>query len=71
MDHEVRITLRLPTDLHKHLTAKARADRRSLNSEILHLIDVGLRASGADAGSPDVDSATSAPLRGKLDSSPA
>ncbi|MEU1821717.1 Arc family DNA-binding protein [Streptomyces abikoensis] len=35
MEHEVRITLRLPADLHAWLVAQAKSARRSLNSEIL------------------------------------
>ncbi|MFI7640271.1 Arc family DNA-binding protein [Nonomuraea sp. NPDC049400] len=52
IDQEVRITLRLPTDLHKRLTTKARTDQRPLNSEILHLIETGLRTPTADDQSP-------------------
>ncbi|WP_308039153.1 Arc family DNA-binding protein [Streptomyces sp. PSKA30] len=70
MNHEVRITLRLPSDIHARLTAQARAARRSLNSEILHRIEVGLAAAVIDAESPGGDSATPAPLRGKPDSPP-
>ncbi|MFJ8633196.1 Arc family DNA-binding protein [Streptomyces sp. NPDC093568] len=64
--------LRLPEDLHAQLTAQAAADRRSINSEILHLLEVGLAA--ASSGTPDRpggDQARPAPLRGKPDSSPA
>jgi predicted HicB family RNase H-like nuclease len=39
MDDEVRITLRLPADLHAWLTAQAKAARRSLNAEILHRLE--------------------------------
>ncbi|MBZ4320708.1 Arc family DNA-binding protein [Streptomyces huiliensis] len=41
MDQEVRITLRLPADLHSWLAAEARSARRSLNSEILHRLETG------------------------------
>jgi plasmid stability protein len=67
----VKFNLRLPDDLHARLAAQAAADRRSLNSEILHLIEVALAAVAPDAESPGGDSATPAPLRGKPDSSPA
>ncbi|MEU2678358.1 MULTISPECIES: Arc family DNA-binding protein [unclassified Streptomyces] len=41
MNHEeVRITLRLPAELHAWLAAVARRDRRSLNSEIVHRLEV-------------------------------
>ncbi|MFE9442657.1 hypothetical protein ACFYO2_27515 [Streptomyces sp. NPDC006602] len=54
------------------VTARAAADRRSLNSEILHLIEVALTTSRAgEAGSPGGDPASPALLRGKPDSSPA
>ncbi|MFF4615672.1 Arc family DNA-binding protein [Nonomuraea jabiensis] len=52
MDQEVRIILRLPADLHQHLTTKARTDRRSLDSEILHLIETGLGAPPAHVPEP-------------------
>ncbi|QIY93139.1 Arc family DNA-binding protein [Streptomyces sp. S1D4-11] len=39
---ERRISLRLPTDLHARLVEQARADRRSLNSEIVHLLEAAL-----------------------------
>ncbi|MFE2832187.1 Arc family DNA-binding protein [Streptomyces mirabilis] len=39
MDNEVRITLRLPADLHARLVAQAKAGRRSLNSEIVYRLE--------------------------------
>ncbi|MER6605813.1 toxin-antitoxin system HicB family antitoxin [Streptomyces sp. NPDC000927] len=68
----VKLNLRLPDDLHARLTAQAAADRRSLNSEILHLIEVGLGVVASDAPvRPGGDPASPAPLRGGPDSSPA
>ncbi|MCC3771254.1 Arc family DNA-binding protein [Streptomyces sp. UNOC14_S4] len=67
----IRFALRIPEDLHERLTTQAAADRRSINSEILHLIEVGLATVGADTESPGGNSAPPAPLRGKPDSSPA
>ncbi|WP_406429352.1 Arc family DNA-binding protein [Streptomyces sp. NBC_01589] len=49
---EKRITLRLPDDLHARLTEHARIDRRSLNSEIVHLLEVTIDTPRGDAGSP-------------------
>lgn len=65
MDDEKRITLRLPLGLHERVAERARVERRSLNSEIVYLLEsvVDAAAPGASA-SPD-------PLRGKPDSSPA
>ncbi|MFE2182872.1 Arc family DNA-binding protein [Streptomyces sp. NPDC059455] len=37
----MRITLRLPADLHEWLVSEAKSARRSLNSEILHRLEVG------------------------------
>jgi predicted HicB family RNase H-like nuclease len=48
----VQLTLRLPDDVHARLTAQAKADRRSLNSEILHLLEVALTAMEGDDESP-------------------
>lgn len=39
MDDEKRVSLRLPADLHARLASQAKADRRSLNSEIIHLLE--------------------------------
>ncbi|MEU0579486.1 Arc family DNA-binding protein [Streptomyces griseoincarnatus] len=52
MDEEKRITLRLPADLHEWLTAQAKSARRSLNSEIIHRLEVERDAVVADAESP-------------------
>ncbi|MBT2396488.1 Arc family DNA-binding protein [Streptomyces sp. ISL-100] len=70
MIDEVRMTLRLPEDLRDRLRAHAKSERRSLNSELVYMLEVGLRASGVNTESPGGDSATSAPLRGKPGSSP-
>jgi predicted HicB family RNase H-like nuclease len=48
----VRITLRLPDDVHARLATQAETDRRSLNSEILHLLEVALTTVEADDESP-------------------
>lgn len=40
----IRITLRLPEDVHARVVAQAETDRRSLNSEIVHLIEGGLES---------------------------
>ncbi|MCW8377241.1 Arc family DNA-binding protein [Streptomyces justiciae] len=39
MDQEVRITLRLPADLHAWLVAQAKSAHRSLNSEIVYRLE--------------------------------
>ncbi|WP_405883399.1 Arc family DNA-binding protein [Streptomyces sp. NBC_01136] len=71
----IRFSLRIPAALHERVTervtAQATADRQSLNSEILHLLEVALAAPRADTGSPGGDPASPAPPRGKPDSSPA
>jgi hypothetical protein len=52
MDDEKRISLRLPADLHSRLVDRARADRRSLNSEIVYLLEGALDTVDDDAESP-------------------
>ncbi|MEV5012818.1 Arc family DNA-binding protein [Streptomyces sp. NPDC055692] len=52
MTDEKRISLRLPTDLHARLVEQARSDRRSLNSEIVHLLEAALTNAGRDDESP-------------------
>ncbi|WP_392967677.1 Arc family DNA-binding protein [Streptomyces sp. LN245] len=52
MDHETRITLRLPSDLHAWLVAQAKAAHRSLNSEIVHRLEGERAADQAGAESP-------------------
>ena len=49
MNGEKRVSLRLPTDLHARLVAQAKKDRRSLNSEIVHLLEVALEEGGPDS----------------------
>jgi predicted HicB family RNase H-like nuclease len=51
MDEEKRITVRLPVELHERLTAKAKRDRRSVNGEIVHLLEVVLADPPADGDS--------------------
>ncbi|MFD7441037.1 Arc family DNA-binding protein [Streptomyces sp. NPDC059909] len=48
----VRITLRLPDDVHARLATQAETDRRSLNSEIVHLLEVALAAVDGNDESP-------------------
>lgn len=52
MDGETKITLRLPTELHRWLTAQAKSARRSLNSEIVYRLEGERDAATADAKSP-------------------
>jgi len=52
MNEETKITLRLPSDLHRWLTAQAKSARRSLNSEIVHRLEVERAVVVADAESP-------------------
>ncbi|MET7334140.1 Arc family DNA-binding protein [Nonomuraea sp. NPDC005650] len=60
----IKFTLRLPEDLHERLAAQAATDRRSLNSEMLHLLEVGLdTVSPETPNRPGGGSATSAPIR--------
>ncbi|MFD7338803.1 Arc family DNA-binding protein [Streptomyces violascens] len=47
-----QLTLRLPDDVHARLTAQAETDRRSLNSEMVHLLEVALTAVERDDESP-------------------
>lgn len=39
---EVRVTVRLPANLHQQITAAATTDRHSLNAEIVTLLEWGL-----------------------------
>ncbi|MFF0593328.1 Arc family DNA-binding protein [Streptomyces antibioticus] len=52
MDEEKRITVRLPLELHERLAALAKRDRRSVNGEIVHLLEVALADQPADVESP-------------------
>jgi hypothetical protein len=53
MDEEKRITLRLPGTLHARVTARAERDRRSLNSEIVYLLESAIRDAAAPSGETD------------------
>ncbi|MGH3391168.1 MAG: Arc family DNA-binding protein [Actinomadura sp.] len=44
----MRITLRLPAELHAWLADQAKSARRSLNSEIVHRLEVGRDAPVGD-----------------------
>ncbi len=48
----IRMTLRLPDDVHARLIARAETDRRSLNSQIVHLLEIALAAVEAHDESP-------------------
>jgi len=52
MDEEKRITVRLPAKLHERLAAQAKRDHRSVNGEIVHLLEVVLADPSADGESP-------------------
>jgi len=52
MDEEKRITVRLPPGLHERLAAQAKRDRRSVNGEIVHLLEGALTDPSADDESP-------------------
>ncbi len=39
MEDEVKLTLRLPAALHQQIVALARRDRRSLNGELVFLLE--------------------------------
>ncbi|MCX5392897.1 Arc family DNA-binding protein [Streptomyces sp. NBC_00094] len=52
MDEEKRITLRLPADLHAWLAGEAKSARRSLNSEIIHRLEVERDAALSGGESP-------------------
>jgi len=39
MEDETKITLRIPTPLHKRLVALANAERRSLNAQIVVMLE--------------------------------
>ena len=42
MPDEVRLTVRIPRELHGQITALADEDRRSLNSEIVWLLEIAV-----------------------------
>ncbi|MEV4806308.1 Arc family DNA-binding protein [Nonomuraea sp. NPDC049421] len=48
----IRITLRLPDDVHAQVAARAQTERRSLNSQIVHLLETALTADQAHDESP-------------------
>lgn len=52
MDNEVRMTLRLPEELRDWLRDHASTERRSLNSEIVYMLEVARTAVEGDGESP-------------------
>ncbi|KAB2381013.1 Arc family DNA-binding protein [Actinomadura montaniterrae] len=67
----VRLSLRLPETLHARLVEQASADRRSLNSEILHLLENALGPAEGVAGPPGRRPASPGALGGRPESSSA
>ncbi|MER7741830.1 Arc family DNA-binding protein [Streptomyces sp. NPDC096538] len=51
-DEEVRMTLRLPRELRDWLRAHAQRERRSLNSELVYMLEVARAAVERDEQSP-------------------
>ncbi|WP_308402836.1 Arc family DNA-binding protein [Streptomyces sp. AC550_RSS872] len=43
---------RLPLELHERLAARAKREHRSVNGEIVHLLDVALTDQSANAEAP-------------------
>lgn len=52
MNNEVRMTLRLPEELCDWLRDHAQRERRSLNSEIVYMLEVARSTVGGDDQSP-------------------
>lgn len=44
MTNTLKVTLRIPEELHARVAAQAKTDLRSLNGEMLYLLQVGLEA---------------------------
>ena len=63
-----KLNLRLPEDLRERLDIRAIVDRRSLNSEIIYLLEVGLAVVATEVGSPSGDPTNPGPLRRSPDS---
>ena len=63
MERHVKLTLRIPDDLHGRIVDLAKRERRSLNSEITILLEnaLGQRESGRPL--PEVDDPRSRPPR--------
>lgn len=49
---EVRVTIRLPADLHQMVKNAAVTDRRSLNAEVVTLLEIAMAVVQRPAGSP-------------------
>jgi predicted HicB family RNase H-like nuclease len=44
----IRFSLRIPEELHALIVESAKTERRSLNAEMLHLIEIGLAKQAKD-----------------------
>lgn len=49
----IRFSLRIPDDLHAWLVEQGRREHRSLNSEVVHLLEAARAASTAKVNSAD------------------
>ncbi|MFD1046698.1 Arc family DNA-binding protein [Kibdelosporangium lantanae] len=68
----INFNVRFPEDVHARVRAQAAADRRSINSEILHLLEIALATvAPRTPDRPGGDPVFAAPLPGKPDSFPA
>ncbi|WP_091040516.1 Arc family DNA-binding protein [Glycomyces harbinensis] len=54
MDREVRITLRMPAEIHSRLSGEAKTSRRSLNAEIVYRLENSLGIDKLPSGAPNV-----------------
>ncbi|MEU5188470.1 hypothetical protein AB0G83_15200 [Streptomyces klenkii] len=71
MNQEVRTTIRLPADLHAHWAAHARRERRSLNADLIYLLEGIFGSVESHTDLPSSQSASPAPLHGKPGAPPA
>lgn len=51
----IRITLRIPEEIHRRVVVLSDRDHRSLNREIVHLVELGMWLEGGSVGSRPVD----------------
>ena len=61
MDRDVKLTLRIPDDVHRRIVALAKRERRSMNSQITVLLELALGQSESVQSPSKVDASRARP----------
>jgi hypothetical protein len=63
MDRDVKLTLRIPDDVHRRIVALAKRERRSMNSQITVLLEIALTQTESGRPPSEANAQRSRPSR--------